>query len=163
MKNVMVLSAALLAGLFSGCATAPTPLAGNVGPDLSVTPVSGPDGYLKVYTATQTVEVDFKADFKPHMGYQVTDTAGHKVEFVPNHTSNLDESPDVVALRPGSYDIVAESATCGLLKVAVTIERGRTTIVHLDGSSPFIAKAYAKDLVYLPNGQAVGWSAPAPR
>jgi hypothetical protein len=129
-KHIALVAAGLISCL-SGCVSNPTALA-LVNPDAACRSQPGSDGYLKVYTATQTVEVDFGAYFHPHMGYNVSGADGRPVEFVPNHTSNLDESPDEVALPPGRYNIVAESAWRGLVTVPVTIERGKTTIVRLD-------------------------------
>jgi len=127
----IALVASLIPVLLAGCVSNPTSLA-TVGPDTRGRLQAGPDGYLQVYTATETVEVDFKTDFHPHMGYSINDPTGKSSKFVANHTSDLDESPDKVELPPGNYTIVAESTWQGLVSVPVVISKGRTTVVRLD-------------------------------
>jgi hypothetical protein len=152
----LLLAAGIVPGL-AGCISAPTPLA-LVGPDAHGRMGAGPEGYLEVFTATQTIDVDFHSYFSPHLGYDVNDLSGQCVKFVPNHTSDLDEAPDRVALPPGTYQVVAESTWCGLVSVPVVVQPGKTTVVHLDGNEWRPAPAAASHLVYLPNGEAVGWS-----
>ena len=151
-----LLGAGIILGLI-GCATSPIALA-PVGPDSIGRTMPGPEGYLEVFTATQTIDVDFEAYFHPHMGYDINDATGRSVKFVPNHTSNMDQSPDTVALPPGNYNIVAESSCCGLVTVPVVIQKGKTTVVHLDGSWWRPSHASTSPLVYLPDGEAMGWS-----
>ena len=149
--------------LVSGCASAGSALAlAPVGPEAQGRPWPGPDGYLEVFSATRTVDVDFRAYFNPHTDYEIRDTSGKRVRFVPNHASNMDESPDQVTLPPGNYNVVAQSAWCGLVTVPVTIQQGKTTVVHLDGNYWHPPAASANQLVYLPNGEAVGWSVSSP-
>jgi hypothetical protein len=131
-KHIALFAAGVIFGL-AGCVSSPTVLA-PVGPDATARPQAGPQGYLKVFTATQAIEVDFGAYFHPHMGYDISDAEGRQVEFVPNHTSDLDESPDEVALPPGNYNVVAESTWLGLVKVPVAVQKGKTTVVRLDGT-----------------------------
>jgi hypothetical protein len=143
---------------FAGCVSNPLALA-PVGPDLVSRAAPGADGYLKVFTATQTVDVDFEAYFNPHLGYEIDDQAGKCVKYVANHASEMDETPDTVSLPPGNYKIVAESTWCGLVTMPVAIQRGQTTTIHLDGRWWHPShSANAGQLVYLPNGEAVGWS-----
>ena len=148
-----------MAFCLTGCASVPMALA-PVGPDALATASRGPEGYLEVFTATQTIDVDFQAYFHPHMGYDINDAAGKNVMFVANHSSNMDESPTQASLPPGNYTVVAESTWCGLVAVPVVIEKGKTTIVHLDGSWWRPSHSSPNPLVYLPNGEAVGWSSP---
>jgi hypothetical protein len=153
----LALLGAALFPILPGCIANPTALA-PVGPGIQGRAYSGADGYLQVFTATTTVDVDFHSYFNPHLAYDVKDLAGKTVRFVANHDSEMDETPDTVSLPPGTYRVVAESAWCGLVSVPVTIERGRTTVVHLDGNPWRPPHATASELVYLPNGEAVGWS-----
>jgi hypothetical protein len=156
-KSLSLLLAAGLASGLAGCVSNPTALA-SVGPEAHGRIGPGPKGYLEVFTATRTVDVDFHSYFSPHMGYDINDLTGQCVKFVPNHTSDLDEAPDRVALSPGTYKVVAESAWCGLVSVPVVVQPGKTTVVHLDGNAWRPAAAAGGRLVYLPNGEAVGWS-----
>jgi len=74
------------------------------------------------------------------------------------HMSNMDEWPDTVTLPAGTYNIVAESTGCGLVTVPVVIANGKTTTVHLDGNWSAPSKTPTNNLVFLPDGEAVGWS-----
>jgi hypothetical protein len=157
--NLIALLSIGIAPCLGGCVSNPIALA-PVGPDAVGRTVPGADGYLKVFSATHKVDVDFEAYFNPHAGYEIDDLAGKCVKYVANHASEMDEAPDTVSLPPGQYKIVAESTWCGLVTMPVAIQRGQTTIIHLDGSwwRPSHS-ASAGQLVYLPNGEAVGWSA----
>jgi len=70
----------------------------------------------------------------------------------------MDEWPDTVTLPAGTYNIVAESTGCGLVTVPVVIANGKTTTVHLDGNWSAPSKTPTNNLVFLPDGEAVGWS-----
>ena len=96
---------------------------------------AGVNGYLTVFTATQK-SMPLASDdtwlFDLHTGYDIYDPAGKLLKFVPNHTSNLDASPDQVSLADGHYNIVALSGQYGRVTVPVTIENGKATVVHLE-------------------------------
>jgi hypothetical protein len=158
----IALIAVCIVPCIAGCVSNPTALS-TVGPDTTVRARSEQTGYLEVFTATRTVDVDFEAYFNPHMGYNIEDASGQRIKFVANHTSDMDECPDFVALPPGSYRIVAESAWCGLVTVPVAIQSGKTTAVHLDGTWWRPSHASTNQLVYLPDGEAVGWSGMMPK
>jgi hypothetical protein len=119
---------------------------------------------LEVFSATEK-SIPFASDdptsFNLHSGYEIYDAAGHAVRFVMNHDSNMDESPDMVSLPPGKYRVLATSTWCGQVSVPVVIEQGKITVVHLDNNWFPSQKADASQLVCLPNGDAVGWSAAA--
>jgi hypothetical protein len=155
-KYTALIGAGILSCL-AGCVSNPLALA-PVGPDAVSRALPGRQGYLEVFTATQTIDVDFQAYFHPHMGYDINDAAGRSVRFVQNHTSNMDESPELVTLPPGNYEVVAESTWCGLVGVPVVVQKGKTTVVHLDGNAWRPPHASGGQLVYLPNGEVVGWS-----
>jgi len=70
----------------------------------------------------------------------------------------MDEWPDEVPLAAGNYNIVAESTCCGLVTVPVVIQQGKTTIVHLDRNWWPPSKTDTNQLVFLPDGEPVGWS-----
>jgi hypothetical protein len=144
-----------LTGCISNLATLPP-----VGPGATSRAVPGENGYLEVFSATEK-SLPFASDdntcFNLHSGYDIYDEFGKEVEFVPNHASNMDEWPDKATLAAGKYNIVVESDCCGLLRVPVIIQKGKTTIVHLDSGWNQPANASPNQIVTLPNGEAVGW------
>ena len=146
--------------LLAGCVSTPMTLA-PVGPDAISRAVSGSNGYLQVFSATEK-SMPFASDdptyFNLHSGYDINDAAGKSVKFVPNHASNMDEWPDEVRLQAGKYNIVAESTCCGLVTVPVVVQQGKTTIVHLDRNWWPPSKTATNQLAFLPDGEAVGWS-----
>lgn len=152
--SILLLPGVAILASLTACMGAAVPLA-PVGPAWTSRALSGRDGYLQVFTATQTIQVDFEVYSHPHLGYRIEDASGHIVRFVPNHPSDLVEQPDVVSLPPGTYHVVAESTWCGLVSVPTVVERGRTTVVHLDGS--FRGGSSNPNLVHLANGETVGW------
>jgi hypothetical protein len=159
-KLIILMSAAFIPFL-TGCASHPTALA-SVGPDPHG-PGPGPvaNGHLEVFTATQKsprVDNDETRRFDLHTGYEIYDASGKSIKYVANHTSNLDEWPDKVALASGAYQIVAESTWCGLVALPVVIQNGKTTTVHLDDNWFPSSKIAPQELVFLPNGETVGWS-----
>jgi len=114
-----------------------------------------------VFSATDKAPAlasDDIAFFDLHSGYDIQDQLGRSLQFVPNHASNMDEWPDQVTLPAGLYNILAQSTCCGQVSVPVLIEADKTTVVHLDrGWSPPVSSP-ASRFVYLPDGEAVGWS-----
>jgi hypothetical protein len=161
LKIVIIAGAAVLP-LLGGCAIATTPLA-SIGPGPAQKAWSRHEGDLQVFTATQTVDADFHAYFDLHVGYDIDDTSGKTIRYVANHDSNIDESVDTVSLPPGTYTVVARSTWCGLMKIPVVIEAGKTTSVHLDGNNWWPpSHPAANQLVFLPNGEAAGWKSVTP-
>jgi hypothetical protein len=123
----------------------------------SATPAK--EGYLTVFTATQTVDADFHAYFDLHMGYDINDASGKEIKFVPNHDSDIDEAPDTATLPQGFYSIVARSVG-GMVRFSVEIRSGETTTIRLDGTGLARPRSrYARPVV-LPNGEIIGWSTP---
>lgn len=90
-----------------------------------------PQGYLKVYTATDEFN-DGGVAFYAHSSYVIYTTNGKLFKNVENHISRSDEIPEVVALPVGSYMVVARSEKDGYIRLPVVIKAGRRTIVDLD-------------------------------
>lgn len=156
LKFTIIVAAATLP-LLGACAITPTPLA-SIGPGPAQKAWAGSEGYLQVFTATQTVDADFHAYFNVHVGYEIDDASGKTIKYVANHFSDIDESVDTVSLPPGTYTVVARSTWCGLMKIPVVIEGGGTTSIHLDGNNWWPpSRPAANQLVFLPNGEAAGW------
>jgi hypothetical protein len=132
-----------------------------VGPNSGGQTAVGSKGYLQVFSATEK-SIPFASDdstcFNLRTGYDINDAAGKSVRFVANHMSNMDESPNEVRLPAGTYNILAESTCCGLVTVPVIIQEGKATVVHLDRNWWPPSNTPTNQLVFLPDGEVVGWS-----
>jgi len=158
-KRFVLIGAGLIP-FVTGCISKPIALA-PVGPDAGKEAGSETKGYLQVFSATEKsppIASDDPTFFDLHTGYDINDAAGKSVKYVANHMSNMDEWPDTVRLPAGTYNIVAESTCCGLVTVPVVIANGKTTTVHLDRNWWPPSKTSTNQLVFLPDGAAVGWS-----
>jgi hypothetical protein len=143
----------------TGCVSKPIALA-PVGPAAGAATSSSNKGSLEVFSAT---EKSLPTDSEDHWvcdlptGYEIYDASGKDYKFVANHLDNMDEWPDTVQLPAGHYTVEARSRYCGVVTVPVTIEKGKTTVVHLDDNwSPPKGTPQA-NIVFLPDGSAVGW------
>jgi len=90
-----------------------------------------PQGYLKVYTATDEFD-DGGVPYYAHSSYTIYTTDRKVFKNVENHISRSDEIPEVVALPAGAYMIEARSERDGYVRVPVVIKAGWRTIVDLD-------------------------------
>ena len=156
----IILIVSVIIPFVTSCVNKPLALA-PIGPNSTVRSSGGIEGYLQVFSATQKsapVVSDDSWLLDLHTGYDIYGQSGKERRFVPNHMSNLDTSPDTVALLAGTYNIVAESTWCGLVTVPVVIQKGKITAVHLDNNWFPSSNTPADKLVFLPNGDAVGWS-----
>jgi hypothetical protein len=168
-RIILFLLGAAFVPFFSGCISKPMALSA-VGPDPAsgTAAASGANGRLQVFSATQTrtaenTEADYNGYFYPHSSYEIKDDSGQTVKYVRNRANFMDESPDVVRLPAGHYNVVAESTCCGLVTVPVVIEQGKTTAVHLDGNWMPPRKTSPDQLVGLPDGAIAGWSSTVTR
>ncbi len=156
--KIFMLVTTAIVPFISGCISCPMAVS-PVGPDPMSRATSGLKGYLQVFSATETCADELMAiDFHPHSGYDIKDESGKPVKFVPNRASIMDEWPDQVPLPIGNYSVVARSTWCGLVTVPVLIQRGKLTVVHLDDNWFPSSKGVSNQLVYLPNGESVGWT-----
>jgi hypothetical protein len=90
-----------------------------------------PQGYLKVYTATDEFD-DGGLPYHAHSSYAIYTTDGKLFKNVENHISLSDEIPELVALPVGSYTVGARSERDRYVRVPVVIKAGRRTILDLD-------------------------------
>ncbi|HEU5240338.1 MAG TPA: hypothetical protein VFU37_24595 [Pyrinomonadaceae bacterium] len=90
-----------------------------------------PQGYLKVYTATDEFN-DGGLPYHAHSSYTIYTTHGKVFKNVENHISFSDEIPELVALPVGSYTVEARSERDGYVRVPIVIKAGQRTILDLD-------------------------------
>jgi len=142
--------------LSAGCASQPNIVTSSVGP----TPVTMEDSYgkgdLKVFTETEMQQVGDSTYYFPHTDYDILSEANQKLQNVPNHLGPMDQNPTLVTLPAGKYRVRYRGVT-----VPVSIAAGRTTVVHLDGDWHPPTNVSRDQVVYLPNGEAVGWQGAA--
>ncbi len=158
MKTAALVAAALL-GTASGCATKfQTFVNTPVGP-AQVRPTDDRGmGRLVVYSAPTVTTVE-QSRYPVHTPYALYDAAGKMLREVDNRTGFFDSSPVALPLAPGKYKVRALAAGRGYVSVPVIIERGRTTIVDLDGTAVPQNVTADSRFVKLPDGHVVGWRA----
>jgi hypothetical protein len=143
--------------VLAGCASRPISLS-TVGPEPIIHDGITSSGYLQVFSKTVMSEVGDDTYYYPHVGYNIYDKFGKRLKYVPDQIDNFDESPTLMQLPQGNYNIVTLSESYGRVIVPVVIQAGRTTIVHLDKDWKPSSNISTNALVRLPNGEAVGWS-----
>jgi hypothetical protein len=139
--------------LLAGCASQPVALS-PVGPSAQDRAIAGV-GYLQVYSDTETHNIGDGPPYCPHTGYNIYTPSGVRVKYVPNHIGDMDETPTMVRIPAGDYNVVAESSAYGRVTVPVVIEGGHRTAVHLDREWK---PSRTNEVVRLPDGEPVGWS-----
>ena len=90
-----------------------------------------PQGYLTVYSATDRSE-DGGFLYYAHSSYAIYTIDGRLFKRVENHLSATDETPEMVSLPIGSYIVEARSVKDGYVRIPVTINGGRRTILDPD-------------------------------
>jgi len=149
----------------AGCATTSSgipllmvgPMPGAYGP------FGGASGYLQVFSATRPVN-DGGIVYYPHTGYIVYGADGKKAAASQNHAGPDDQVPFITRLAPGRYEVYAEAAGLGRVRVPVLVQRGRLTILFLerDGMpSKEEALLLGAPAVRAPDGRIIG-AAPRP-
>jgi hypothetical protein len=148
--------------LLSSCATSQPTVSSTVGPkSLAAHSYSG-KGYLMVYSETDEIHVGDGIPYYIHTSYNIQTPDARTVKWVPNHVGDMDEAPQLVSLPSGNYQIVAESADYGQVRIPVLIQAGHTTKIHMEGKGswkpqkPAVANA---GLVRFPDGEPIGWLA----
>ncbi|NBV22623.1 MAG: hypothetical protein EBS05_12000 [Proteobacteria bacterium] len=143
---------------FCACAGAPVTVA-PVGPPARLGTSRG-SGQLIVYSATEEKEVGKMSPYYLRTEYVINRPDGKLFKWVPNHTGNMDQTTQVVALPAGNYEVVALSESYGRVHVPIVIKGGQTTEVDLEGRWAKRGHATSEaPVVRLPNGQVIGWSA----
>jgi hypothetical protein len=119
---------------------------------------------LAVYSAWDYGSPDISAYSTPHhSGYTLLSAEGVRLKHIVNWSASLPREPETIALSPGTYKINASAYGLGNVTVPITIEAGKTTSVHLDGSEPpGKARGSESEFVLLPNHSVIGWRANRP-
>ncbi len=138
------------------------------------------DGSLVIYSARRSADLDVNLatwlennDFgkneylyePAHTDYTIYARNGEVFQHVRNARDITDDSPAVVTLPPGSYQVEAEAVNCdgSTVKVLmpVLIKRGQNTLARLDGDWNLTGQTSETEIARLPCGRAIGWRAPA--
>ena len=164
--NCYLLGAGLVS-LLVGCSSVPVALA-PVGPSPVGSERLDATGELQVFSSlVERTDNQNEASRDPlwyqHTDYSIYDQHGKLVKRVDNTVGHYEQAPRRVALPAGQYLVKAEANGYFQAQVPVTIERGRTTEVHLDEHWKLPPGAPANELVSLPDGHPVGWRAGPPK
>jgi hypothetical protein len=144
----------------SGCATY-SPSAGKPGAAALSAPENRPGG-LVVYSETYSPTLE-QSEYSAHTNYTIANVDDHIIEHVTNATGSFNSRPARVSLSAGEYHVRAQYIGGRFVTVSVIIEPDKTTVVDLDGEVVPQEKAVAREIVRLPNGRVVGWSATTSR
>jgi len=163
------LFAITLLTLATACALTSTPsvVVGPVGPApetnrKTLPPPATGDGFLEVHSAIRAY-VSEREMYRVHTAYGIYTPDGRRFKSVQNTQGLNTPEALVIALPPGAYDIKAWADGLILVKVPVVIEPHRLTRVNLEaGDADLAKKAKPEQLVRLPDGRIVGWSATTP-
>ena len=163
MKSVCILLGFGLISLSAGCSSTPVAI-GPVGPNPAGSESRASKGELEVFTnLAEQSDNQNQASTDPvwyqHTDYRVYDLHGKLVKDVSNANGHYGRAPRRVALPAGEYLVKAQAKDYLQVEVPVTIERGRTTRVHLDDNWKPPAGTPSGQLVSLPDGTPVGWRA----
>ena len=90
-----------------------------------------PQGYLKVYSATNEFK-EGDAWYFPHSPYAIYTIDGKLFKNVRNQRSPDDEIPEVVALPVGTHAVVARSQRGGTVRILIVIKEDQETVLDLD-------------------------------
>jgi hypothetical protein len=123
--------------------------------------LSATNGTLVVYSAHEC-NADFNSrdsSRKEFSDYEILGVRGDLRERVQNDSGTILQRPVGVELPAGNYEVVAQANGYGMVRVPVTIEAGRDTIIHLEGDVkwPNQFGLNATNAVCLPHGEIVGW------
>jgi hypothetical protein len=144
----------------SGCATY-SPFAGKPGAAVLSTPENRL-GDLVVYSETYSPTLG-QSEYSAHTNYSIANVDGHIIEHVTNTAGSFNSKPARVSLPAGEYRVRAQYIGGRFVTVSVIVEPDKTTIVDLDGEAIPQEKAVAREVVRLPDGRVVGWSATTSR
>jgi hypothetical protein len=138
------------------------------------------DGSLVIYSARRSADLDVnvvewrenndsgKNEFlcePAHTAYTIYARNGEVFQHVRNARDLTDDSPTVVTLPPGSYNVEAEAVDCDgnpvRVLIPVLIKPGQNTMAQLEGNWNPVGQPSETGVARLPCGRAIGWRADA--
>jgi hypothetical protein len=159
--SLIVVSSAVVC--VAGCSSTPVAVA-PIGPNPAGGERLAATGELEVFSNLAEQSDDPNQGSKDpvwyqHADYNIYNLQGKLVKHVYNSVGHYEQAPRRVALPAGRYLVKAQAQDYLRVEVPVTIERGRTTKVHLDDRWNLPADTPKRELVSLPNGNPAGWRA----
>ena len=163
MKHIHDVLAIAIVAVFTGCASTPVVLQ-PVGPCSASREASDPNGHLQVFSVMEAQSEGDDHVWYQHTGYVIYNAEGKRIKHVGNTVGKFDETPATVTLPAGRYMVKAsaEGYRWHSVRVPVLVERGRTTMVHLESGWTPAAAPPGTEIVRASSGYAVGWFARGP-
>ena len=156
MKSICLLLGTGLVSVLVGCSSTPIAVA-PVGPNPFGIKGGASKGELQVFSSLVGRSEGDNPSWWQHSNYNIYNLSGKLIKRVDNTVGHYEEAPRQVVLPAGTYLVEAHSSDYFWVDAPVTIERGRTTRVHLDDH--WKIPNDAAQLVHLPNGNPIGWLA----
>jgi len=145
-----------------GCSTT-VPVLDRVGPAPAKVCSAVSEGRLVVYTATETHPDGDSTFYYPHTSYDIYTPDGKHFKWVENHVGSNDESPTLVTIPAGNYDVHAQS-DFGPVIVPVVINPLNTTEVNLDSATARMSRTTNDtSVVWIPTGRSRAYYEVGPR
>ncbi len=151
--------------LLSGCATGKyETICDTVGPSpRRPTAEISTNGFLVVYSAYEVnASFDNRDPRSPaYSDYRILTADGKLLQRVHNNSGTILQEPEAVELPPGKYQVIAPANGYGQIKIPVSVEARRITILHLEGDGfwPDESALNRTNAVRLPDGVVIGWKA----
>jgi hypothetical protein len=130
--NLTVILGVVFTAILAGCASTPTTLP-RVGPEAANGSSSIGEGRIVVKTATEEHPYGDETYYYTHTGYRIYTEDGKLWNYIPNSSTTTEQSPTLVSIPAGDYEIHALS-DFGSVIVPVRIRAGRTTEVNLEAT-----------------------------
>lgn len=153
MKSINLILGIAIAAVVTGCSTT-VPVLDRVGPAPSKVSRSVAEGRIVVYSATETHPDGDNTYYYPHTSYTIYTPDGKRFKWVENHIGLNDQSPTLVTLPAGHYDVHAQS-DFGPVIVPVLIKPFKTTEVNLESATARKSRnTNDTSVVWIPTGHS---------
>lgn len=157
MKRITHILVAAIAAMAAGCST-PAVLA-PAGPCPVSHETLGSSGHLQVFSEMEAQSEGDDPIWYQHTAYRIYNSQEKRIKYVGNTVGKWDDTPATVVLQPGHYTVKARAEGYRSVEVPVSIEPGRTTVVHLENGWNPPAIPPGVEIVRASGGYAVGWRA----